>query len=93
MIFITQYLCPKRHCILAAAHEKAECADAVEKIKAAVAVLKLNPWCGICGSTELGFETRATCFTTMEEAAPVLTELAYGNLRAMELFAKAPTLN
>ena len=46
--------------------------EAQESLMTAVRELKLNPWCGICGSRELKCETGQTRFTTMAEAQPHL---------------------
>lgn len=72
MIFICQYLCPKRHCIVALAYDPAgTTVDQVEEtLKKAMADNKVDPWCGLCRSTDLKFEHERTRFNTMEEAMP-----------------------
>jgi len=58
---LTQYLCINRHCILAISWEEADFNRAevegliLEVMKAA----RIHPWCGLCGSTKLHFETKA----------------------------------
>jgi len=58
---LTQYLCVNRHCILAISWEEADFDRAqVERfIVVAMKVGHIHPWCGLCGSTKLHFETNA----------------------------------
>lgn len=72
MIFICQYLCPERHCVVALAYERTwTTPDQVEEtLKKAMTENKVDPWCGLCRSTELRFEHARTRFDTMEEAMP-----------------------
>lgn len=79
-VWITQCLCPRRHCIMAAAFEEKDRApnegNSVlrQELEKLFAQGELNPWCGICYSKDLTYETRRTRFATMEEAMPVLHE-------------------
>lgn len=95
MVHITQLLCPSRHCILATAYEseKGSAQQAVELLQATASELKIHPWCGICGSTELVYEDRATPFRTLSQAMPTLASLQKANLEAMQLFAQLPKDN
>lgn len=77
MIWITQWLCPSRHCSIGFAWddstytaEKAEAAG--EEVYSRGAV---NRWCALCGSKDLKPEHGQTRFQTMEEAAPHLGAL------------------
>ena len=81
-VWITQCLCPDRHCIVANAGEAADLAAAEwlvgRPLRAAVGDMLtrnvINPWCGICRAPRSSwrYETRRTRFRTMEEALPVL---------------------
>jgi hypothetical protein len=52
VIYIVQLLCPQRHCIVGLAFKDDELTfEAAKKVlKAELVELKVNPWCGICGS-------------------------------------------
>ncbi len=90
MIMITQLLCPTRHCIIACIFDDAtETAEkSVGLMKEMVAKLELNPWCGLCGSTVLKYETAKTQFATMQEATPTMLALQAGNLLAMQFYPR-----
>lgn len=81
MILITQCLCPSRHCVVGLAVEdrSPEEAEATlrELFDAAVKAKQLNRRCGLCGSTDLHFETGKCRFATMEEARPELARLQH----------------
>lgn len=89
-VFITQLLCPTRHAIIGAAweegHETAE--GVVEKLETFKRESKLNPWCAICGSRDLQYETGATLFKDMEEAAPYLAALIVENRLANQILGR-----
>ena len=77
MIHITQYLCPQRHAILAAAWDDAAqtAEEVLEEFKQRVERLHnsgaLRRRCEICcADVPLHFEDGVTGFRTMEEAAP-----------------------
>ena len=77
MIWLTQWLCPKRHCSIALAWDDGETTAqrvAVEG-EAVFAAGWLNRWCGLCRSRELRPEAAPTRFQTMEEALPSLKAL------------------
>jgi hypothetical protein len=84
-VWITQCLCPQRHCILAAAGQAdsrsaAEAtlkAPLVEQIAELLATRELNPWCGLCGrmAGTWRYELARTRFRTMDEAWPELKKL------------------
>jgi hypothetical protein len=74
-VFLVQYLCPLRHCILAVAYEEGSGSfeEAKGQIRLGMQAAGMNPWCGICGSRELHFEEGRTPFQSIEEAmAPLL---------------------
>ena len=81
MIWITQWLCPSRHCVIAVAWddqemtaENAECrGEQVFKQRI------LNRWCGICGQG-LHVEHGRTAFKTMQEALPYVKAIERANL-------------
>lgn len=87
-IKITQLLCPLRHCILALAFNPADNSedDAKTIINAGIEDLNLNRFCGICGSSDLQFETNATNFDTIAEATPTLLEEQRKNIEAGAFF-------
>lgn len=78
MIWLTQLMCPQRHCLTAVAwDEHKQSAPTVEALlhegfRDVVGKGQLNPYCGLCRSETLHCESRATPWTTMEEALPHL---------------------
>lgn len=78
MIYITQLLCPQRHCVIAAAwDDSASNANEVEaqlmrEFHDMVNAAKCNPYCGLCRSEVLHCESRVTSWSTMAEALPHL---------------------
>lgn len=85
MVWISQCLCPARHCIVANAGEAADAADAEHLIAAPLRAAvfdmltrcTINPWCGLCNASKDSwrYETRRTRFATMAEAMPELHRL------------------
>jgi hypothetical protein len=79
MIWITQWLCPERHCCIALAWDDALTneQEAAKKGEELFQSGVLISWCGICNG-KLHIEHERTDFKTMEEAMPslVLTEIA-----------------
>jgi hypothetical protein len=69
-VYLVQYLCPQRHCILAVAYEEGSGSfeESQGQIRLAMQAAGVNPWCGICGSRELHFEEGRTPFQSLEEA-------------------------
>lgn len=96
-VHIVQLLCPSRHCIVAVAYNSngtdSEKAAAEDIIKVAIKEIGANPWCGICGATELRFEDRQSEFGTMEEAMPSLAIAQALNLDTMHRLASLPKNN
>jgi hypothetical protein len=75
---ILQHLCPMRHCIAALPYEAADGQEIpahVERLQSLETMLRIDPWCGICGSRQLFFEDRATVFNSMDEARGPLREM------------------
>jgi hypothetical protein len=75
-IFLVQYLCPERHCIMAVAYEedRGSFEEAKGQIRLGMRAIGANPWCGICGSRDLSFEEGLTPFASIEEAmTPLLS--------------------
>jgi hypothetical protein len=95
MIHILQYLCPQRHCIVAVPYDADEVTPAAaetflfEKFNA----LKIRPWCGLCGSTDLRLEHGRTRFATMDEAAPYLAQSQLEQLMTMARQSQLPKPN
>lgn len=82
MIWITQWLCPSRHCAIALAwDDREQTAEDVEEKGEQVFRQGVNRWCGICGQ-RLHVEHGRTPFKTMEEAKPQLKRLERANLLA-----------
>ena len=83
-VWITQCLCPDRHCIVANAGEAGDANEADwligRPLRATVTDMLtrnvLNPWCGLCHAPKDSwrYETRRTRFATMAEAMPVLRQ-------------------
>lgn len=79
MIWITQWLCPSRHCAIAVAWDDRELtADQAEERGEQAFVGGFNRWCGICGQS-LHLEHGRTRFNTMAEANPHLERLERAN--------------
>ena len=91
MIYVSQVLCPKRHCIIAFAFEAPRYrTDDVELFRQASSEVThirlnrliqsrtINPWCGICGAADTSWtiDFTVTAWDTLEEAAPILEESA-----------------
>jgi len=74
MVKIVQLRCPARHCLLAIAYEDGAetLASACNKLREVMVAMKMNEYCGICGSREIVFEEGNTSFATMYDAAPHL---------------------
>jgi len=74
MIWLTQWLCPKRHCSIALTWDDGETTAqrVVAQGEAVYTSGTINRWCGLCGSRELRPEAGSTGFPTMEEALPWL---------------------
>lgn len=86
-IKIMQFLCPKRHCIVALAFdgETMTETEAQAALKNGVKALHFNGRCGICGSGDLRFETGETKFESLAEASSHLIVEEQKNLRARSL--------
>jgi hypothetical protein len=95
-LYLVQLLCPKRHTILVRVYETegGEVRDLAEAyaLKTQWEVLlesgAANPWCGICGSPELRFESGKTRWETLKEAAPFIKEDALKNAIARAVIDK-----
>jgi hypothetical protein len=87
MICLVQLLCPARHAVLAAAFDMADRteSDAIAGLKEVAKQIGLNPWCGICGSTVLTYETKKTGFKTMSDALPFIYAIEQANLTTRAL--------
>jgi predicted ATPase len=97
-IRIVQYLCPDRHCILAAAYDdRLNNGDEVQKqMQEFMNQNVFNKLCAICASDKLRFEDAPTKFATMDEAKPVLDELERLNMKTrvqLSILRSAASLN
>jgi DNA-directed RNA polymerase subunit M/transcription elongation factor TFIIS len=87
MIHLVRCLCPARHCLYALAYDAEVLTDreaigqARAQWRAATESGQLDPWCGLCGSREIGYESGATRFRTLAEALPELRRIEAENLR------------
>lgn len=86
MIWITQWLCPQRHCSIALGwDDKVTTASVIEAAGEGLYDRGvINRWCGICGG-DLHIEQSRTSFETMEEAEPFLEECQNANLAARSI--------
>jgi hypothetical protein len=85
-IWISQWLCPERHCSIASAWDDQETTrqEVEERGQRLYREGKVNPWCGICGQ-DLKVEHGRTRFKTMAEAEPELRRLERENALARRL--------
>lgn len=91
MIWITQLLCPERHCIFAFVFDEnvttrdiAE-RDLVAAFQKLVDTHALNPWCALCGSHVIKPESARTKYATMEEALPHIRKSEDANIASRKL--------
>lgn len=86
MIWITQWLCPSRHCAIAVAWDDWETTaqDAECQGERVFSQGVLKRCCGICGG-ELHVEHGRTRFRTTEEALPHIKAVEEANLRARSI--------
>ena len=86
MIWITQWLCSRRHCAIAVAWDDQEMSagEAERRGEQAFAKRILSRWCGICGGS-LHIEHGRTKFNTMEEVFPRIKAIEQANLRARSI--------
>lgn len=75
-IYLTQLLCPQRHCIVAVGWDDTDYTETSiqEVLKKEMAAHGIQQQCGLCGSCVLKFETRLTPWKSIAEAQPVLKE-------------------
>lgn len=81
MIWLTQWLCPSRHCSIALIWDpqRDDRDYVVERGEAIYAAQVVGRVCGICGSQDLHAEHGETQFRTMEEAEPFMRGLQQEN--------------
>jgi len=76
MIYLTQLLCPQRHCVLAAVWDESDNtareveSQLREQFREAVQTRQINPYCGLCRSETLHCEHGRTPWATLREALP-----------------------
>lgn len=77
MIYLTQWLCPLRHCSVALAWDSSNTtfAQVLEQGEEIYRTGQVNRWCGICGSRAIIPEHGITRFKSMEQALPELRRL------------------
>jgi hypothetical protein len=91
-IWIAQILCPKRHCILASAFDVADhspqeaTAELIAQVERLLALHKIDPWCGICRSSDWKAEAAPTKWATMDQARPFIEELERENAAARRFY-------
>lgn len=80
MIWLSQWLCPERHCVFALSWDENEPGSSSEKAEAEGSKLILDAHpegdfrCGMCSSDQITVSHDETRFETMEEAKPHLEE-------------------
>ena len=86
MIWITQWLCPSRHCSLAIPWDDQAMTSGQVEEKGEDLYHRgvIHRWCGICGG-ELHIEHGRTRFKTMDEALPEINAVAEANLVARNI--------
>ena len=86
MIWLTQWLCPQRHCSIALLWDDGQdrAPAIVVRGEEVYARRTVNRWCGICGSRELRPEAGRTIFQTMAEAVPAFDVLQAANLHSRQ---------
>jgi len=86
MIWITQWLCPSRHCAIALAWDEQETTaqDIKHQGEEVFQQGLLNRWCGICGGS-LHVEHGRTSFKSLEEALPHVEAIEMANLFARSI--------
>jgi hypothetical protein len=84
MIWISQWLCPKRHCSIALAwDEEEETEESIErKGEEIYASGSINRHCGICGGG-LHVEHEKTIFKTLAEGGGPLKEQERANIQTL----------
>jgi hypothetical protein len=89
MIWISQWLCPERHCSIALAWDDKEAtSEAIEeKGEGIYAMGSINRHCGICGG-DLQVEHGRTKFKTMDEAMGPLKEQEAQQLLARNIIGE-----
>lgn len=87
MIYLTQWLCPSRHCTIALVWNDKNQTEA-EILATGEEYFKQGPirrLCGICNATDIRPETGKTRFNTIAEAMPTLEILHRGNMMAKRI--------
>ena len=86
MIWITQWLCPNRHCAIAVAWDDQKTTSEEVEYQGEQTFTQhvLNRWCGICGGS-LQLEHGRTKFNTMDEALPHIKKIEKANLQARSI--------
>jgi len=89
-VWLMQLLCPKRHCILAAPYDPTRTSVANLQHDAQQFMLQeaLNPWCALCGSTDLTFEHTETPFHSLTDIEPLLRDLAEAQAQTNKQFGR-----
>jgi hypothetical protein len=87
VIWLTQVLCPTRHCIFGFCWDDRDAtAECIEQEAETIFASGVNRWCGIRGSTELRVEhAPAPRFTSLEEAEEILRVVEHQNLASRAL--------
>jgi len=96
-VYITQCLCPARHCIIAHAREGEDVTPEAAREALAhvvdflIAQKIIKSECGICGAprARFHFEDARTRFETLAEAEPQMREVEEANARARAMLGGA----
>lgn len=88
-VWLTQVLCPARHCILANAVPASSQDDVIVAEQALLMIVEhlieegvINPWCGLCQAKRDTWKSESgrTPFKTMEDAKPFLKAAEADNI-------------
>ena len=87
MIWISQWLCPKRHCLVGLGwDDEVDTQDAMrDQGEKLFEDTVFNRWCGICGSRDIQVEHGQTKFRDMEEAEAAIRVVEASNAVARRL--------
>lgn len=89
-LWLAQYLCPKRHALLAIAYDREQStpAEAEEQLLVATSGVVLNPWCGLCGSRELHIEHGKLPTDDWDVAMVLLKTVEAANLASRQVLGE-----
>jgi hypothetical protein len=95
MIWITQWLCPQRHCSIGLFWDDAQETKNTVTAQGEAMYRKgpINRWCGICGSRKLKPEHAVTRFRSLEEGMPEFRRMQRENLATRKIIGEPTPLD